>query len=70
MESLAFTILDMLTRGQLTSKAIYIAAKLSVVLLDMVDKMMYQHVSSISSMYDFSQCYNNIYSVDKGKDIC
>jgi hypothetical protein len=30
MESSAFTILDMLTRGQLTTKAIYIAAKLRI----------------------------------------
>jgi O-methyltransferase domain/Dimerisation domain len=30
MESSAFTILDMLTRGQLTSKAIYIVAKLRI----------------------------------------
>lgn len=30
MESSAFTILDMLTKGQLTSKAIYIAAKLKI----------------------------------------
>jgi hypothetical protein len=30
MESSAFTMLEMLTRGQLTSKAIYIAAKLRI----------------------------------------